>query len=148
MRAFLLTLAPLLIWHALDAGELPAGKGKEVTDRVCGGCHEAGVVAKYHNSKEDWQSIVEDMKARGADGSEEDFRIVTAYLVHFFGPEINVNKAPAQEMAAQLELTSPEAEAIVNYRSEKGAFRSFADLKKVPGLDVSKLEPIQQRIVY
>jgi competence ComEA-like helix-hairpin-helix protein len=148
MRRWFLTIVPLALLSAAQAQDLPAGQGKEVADRVCGGCHEPSVVTKYRNSKDDWQSIAEDMKARGADGSEDDFKTIVTYLTRFFGPEVNVNKAAANEIETQLELTSSEAEAIVKYRQEKGSFKIFADLKHVPGLDVKKIEPIQQRIVF
>ena len=143
-----MTIAPLLVLPIAHADDLPPGKGKEITDRVCGGCHEAGVVNKYRNSKNDWQSIAEDMKARGADGSEDDFKSIVAYLTHFFGPEVNVNKAAAKELQTQLEITVREAEAIVKYRQDKGNFKAVADLRSVPGLDMTKIEPIQQRIVF
>jgi competence ComEA-like helix-hairpin-helix protein len=148
MRRLLLAIAPLLVLPMARADDLPPGKGKEVTDRVCGGCHEAGVVNKYRNSKDDWQSIAEDMKSRGADGSEDDFKSIVAYLTHFFGPEVNVNKAAAKEIQTQLEITVREAEAIVKYRQDKGNFKAVADLRSVPGLDMTKIEPIQQRIVF
>jgi competence ComEA-like helix-hairpin-helix protein len=148
MRRLFLAIAPLLVLPIAHADDLPPGKGKEVTDRVCGGCHEAGVVTKYRNSKDDWQSIAEDMKSRGADGSEDDFKTIAAYLTHFFGPEVNVNKAAAKELETQLEITPREAEAIVKYRQDKGNFKTVADLKSVPGLDMTKIEPIQQRIVF
>ena len=80
MRRLFFAIAPLLVLPLAHADDLPTGKGKEVTDRVCGGCHDAGVVTKYRNSKDDWQSIAEDMKARGADGSEDDFKTIVAYL--------------------------------------------------------------------
>jgi competence ComEA-like helix-hairpin-helix protein len=148
MRRLLLAIAPLLVLPMAHANDLPPGKGKEITDRVCGGCHEAGVVNKYRNSKDDWQSIAEDMKSRGADGSEDDFKSIVAYLTHFFGPEVNVNKAAAKELQTQLEITVREAEAIVKYRQDKGSFKAVADLRSVPGLDMTKIEPIQQRIVF
>ena len=148
MRRLLLAIAPLLILPIAHADDLPPGKGKEVTDRVCGGCHEAGVVNKYRNSRDDWQSIAEDMKGRGADGSDDDFKTVVTYLTRFFGPEVNVNKAAATELETQLEITSQEAEAIVKYRQDKGNFKAIADLRNVPGLDMKKIEPIQQRIVF
>lgn len=137
---FLASLAP--------AQDLPDGKGKEVLNRVCGSCHEAGVVSKYRDSKDDWVNIVEDMKSRGADGSDDDFQAIITYLTHFFGPEINVNKASSQELAAQLEITEKEADAIVKYRQDQGTFKAVDDLKKVPGLDIQKIQPIQQRIVF
>jgi competence ComEA-like helix-hairpin-helix protein len=148
MRRLFLAIAPLLFLPMAHADDLPPGKGKEITDRVCGGCHEAGVVNKYRNSKDDWQSIAEDMKSRGADGSEDDFKSIVAYLTHFFGPEVNVNKAAAKEIQTQLEITVREAEAIVKYRQDKGNFKAVADLRSVPGLDMTKIEPIQQRIVF
>jgi competence protein ComEA len=148
MRRLFLAIAPLLVLSIAHADDLPPGKGKEVTDRVCGGCHEAGVVTKYRNSKDDWQSISEDMKARGADGSEADFKSIVAYLTHFFGPEVNVNKAAAKELETQLEITSQEAGAIVKYRQDNGNYKTVADLRNVPGLDMTKIEPIQQRIVF
>ena len=148
MRRLFFAIAPLLVLPLAHADDLPPGKGKEVTDRVCGGCHEAGVVTKYRNSKDDWQSIAEDMKSRGADGSEDDFKSIVAYLTHFFGPEVNVNKAAAKEIQTQLEITVREAEAIVKYRQDKGNFKAVADLRSVPGLDMTKIEPIQQRIVF
>jgi len=113
MRRLFLAIAPLLVLPIAHADDLPPGKGKEATDRVCGGCHEAGVVIKYRNSHDDWQSIAEDMKSRGADGSEDDFKSIVAYLTHFFGPEVNVNKAAATEIETQLEITSQETGAIV-----------------------------------
>jgi competence protein ComEA len=141
----LLLLAFLALARAQD---LPDGSGKEVTNRICGGCHEAGVVVKYHNAKEDWESVVDDMRGRGADGSDDDFKAIVAYLARFFGPEVNVNRAVASDMEAQLEITADEAGAIVKYRQAQGKFKDFSDLAKVPGLDTKKLEPIKQRIVF
>lgn len=144
VRALLL-LALLPLARAQD---LPDGAGREVTNRVCGACHEAGVVVKYHNAKDEWQSIVEDMRGRGADGSDDDFKAIVSYLAHYFGLEVNVNKAAAADLESQLEITAAEAAAIVKYRQDQGNFKGFSDLGKVPGLDMKKIEPIKQRIVF
>jgi competence protein ComEA len=141
----LLLLAFLALARAQD---LPDGSGKEVTNRICSGCHEAGVVVKYHNAKEDWESVVDDMRGRGADGSDDDFKAIVAYLARFFGPEVNVNRAVASDLESQLEITVDEAGAIVKYRQAQGKFKDFSDLAKVPGLDVKKLEALKQRIVF
>jgi competence protein ComEA len=141
----LLLLAFLALARAQD---LPDGSGKEVTKRICGGCHEAGVVVKYHNAKEDWEAVVDDMRGRGADGSDEDFKAIVAYLARFFGPDVNVNRASAPDLESQLEITADEAGAIVKFREAQGKLKDFSDLAKVPGLDVKKLEPIKQRIVF
>lgn len=145
-------LVPSLLLLAFLAGaraeDLPDGNGKEVTNRICGGCHGAGVVVKYHNAKEDWESVVDDMQGRGADGSDDDFKVIVAYLARFFGPEVNVNRAAASDLESQLEITAGEAAAIVKYRQVNGKFQDFSGLAKVPGLDVKKLEPIKQRVVF
>jgi competence protein ComEA len=131
-----------------QAQDLPDAKGKDVTNKVCGSCHEAGVVSKYRNSQDDWVSIVEDMKGRGADGTNEDFKTIVAYLTYFFGPDVNINKASTKELQTQLDITSEESDAIVKYRQDQGDFKSFDDLKKVPGLKISKMESLQHRIVF
>ena len=99
-------------------------------------------------NKEVWQSLADDMRSRGADGTDEEFKTVVTYLTKYFGPAVNVNTAAATEMEAQLEITGPEAAAIVKYRTDKGNFKVFADLSKVPSLDMTKLEPLKKRIKF
>jgi competence protein ComEA len=143
-----LALLPLGLPSPARAQELPEGSAKEATNRVCGACHEAGVVVKYHNAKEDWESVVEDMRGRGADGSEDDFKAIVAYLARYFGPDVNVNRATAAELESELGITATEAGAIVKYREDYGKIKDFSDLGKVLGLDMKKLEPLEQRIVF
>jgi competence protein ComEA len=149
MNRFLAILTPLVTLLApAQAQDLPDGAGKDITDKVCGACHEAGVVTKYKYSKDDWQGVIDDMRGRGADGSDEDFKAIVAYLAHYFGPEVNVNKVSAADLQNQLGLTASEAAAIVKYREAQGNIKNLDELKKVPGLDAKKIEPIQQRIVF
>jgi competence protein ComEA len=147
MRILASALLPLAFISLAHAQDLPDGLGKDVTVRVCGACHDPGVVAQYHNSKDDWQPIVDDMRGRGADGSDADFKVIVDYLGHYFGPTVFINKAPATEIES-LGLTSAEAAAIVTYRQTNGDFKDMSDLRKVPGLDMKKLEPIQSRILF
>jgi competence ComEA-like helix-hairpin-helix protein len=148
MKPLFIAILPLVWLAPVQAEDLPQGKGKDVIEKVCGGCHEAAVVNKYHNSEDQWQAVADDMRGRGALGSDEEFQTIITYLTHFFGPEVNVNKAGAAELEKQLAITSAEAGAIVKYREAQAAFKAFSDLRKVPGLDMTKLEPIQQRIVF
>jgi competence protein ComEA len=148
MKILWRALLPLSFLTFAHAQDLPDGPGKDVTVRICGACHEAGVVTKYHNSKDDWQPVVDDMRARGADGSDADFKMIVDYLAHYFGPTVAVNKAPASELESELGLSSTEAAAIVKYRQANGNFKDMADLRKVPDLDMKKLEPIQSRLLF
>ena len=138
----------LLAFAIAQAQDLPEGKGKDTFAKVCSACHDAGVVVTMHQSKDDWQSTIDDMKGRGADGSDADFKTILDYLSKYQGPEVNVNKASADDLQKQLELTSAEAAAIVKYRQDKGDFKSWEDVQKVAGVDAKKLEPLKGRLVY
>jgi competence ComEA-like helix-hairpin-helix protein len=47
-----------------------------------------------------------------------------------------------------LEISSKDAEAVVHYREQKGAFHSAEDLKKVPGFDSAKVEAVKNRLEF
>lgn len=99
-----------------------------------------------HVNKDAWSDVVNDMKARGADGSNADFDAVIAYLAKYFGAEVNVNKATAKELQ-DLDLTDAEAAAIVKARPADG-YKTLAEVEKVPGVDGKKLEPLKDRIKF
>lgn len=148
MKKLVLASFPLLFFMVAQAQDLPEGKGKDTYLKICGACHDAGVVVTMHQSKDDWQSTVDDMKGRGADGSDDDFKTIVNYLAKFQGPEVNVNKASADDLQKQLDLTSAEAAAIVKYRQDNGDFKGWPDVQKVSGVDAKKLEPLKGRLVY
>jgi competence ComEA-like helix-hairpin-helix protein len=134
--------------HAQD---FPDGPGKETTQQACSQCHGLRQVAASKHSPEEWNNIVTDMIGRGATITEEDIPVIVAYLAKSFpknGGSINVNRASAKELADSLRLTAEEAEAVVKYREENGYFNKFQDLEKVAGLDIKKLEPARDRLVY
>ena len=148
MKLLLRASLPFAILTLAQGQDLPNGPGKEVTTKICGACHEAGVVVKYRSSKDDWQGVVEDMRGRGADGSDDDFKNIINYLSHYFGPEIHINKASAADLASQIEISPTEAAVIVQYRDANGDFKDLPSLQKVPGIDMTKIDPIKQRIVF
>jgi len=88
----------------------------------------------------------------GAQGSDDDFNTVLAYLTKNFGPQVappvNINKADAVELESSLVLTKTEAAAIIQYRTEKGAFKAVDDLRNVAGLDFKKIETQKSRITF
>ena len=145
----LVSLAVLPVFAQTAAIEnLPDAKGKDVVEKVCSVCHEATAVGKYRKTKADWQAVIDDMVTRGADASDQEFDTVVDYLVKCFGPAVNVNTVAAADLTKQLELSDKEAAAIVQYRQANGAFKQLADLKKVPGLDYGKIEPVRYRITF
>lgn len=149
MKRLVIALSPLILVAVAQAqDDLPAGPGKDQVETVCTACHGPEAITAMTGTKDIWQSVVDDMKSRGAAGSDDDFKAIVNYLAKYFGPDVNVNTAPAADLADQLFLTSDEAAAIVKYRTDNGNFKAWDDLKKVPGLDIAKLEPIQKRIKF
>jgi competence protein ComEA len=130
-----------------QAQDLPAGKGKDVVEQVCGACHGTDLVSSRRATKQGWSYIVDDMVSRGASATNEQIQAINDYLAKNLG-QVNVNKGPSAEIASVLEITSDQADAIVKYRMDHGDFKSVDDLKKVPGLESAKLDTKKDRVVY
>ena len=64
------------------------------------------------------------------------------------GEKINVNTAPAADLARLPGIGGAKAEAIVTYREENGPFGSLQDLLPVPGIGEGILEKIQPYIEF
>jgi competence protein ComEA len=138
----------LLLTVAEAQEKLPKGPGRETLMRVCGACHSAENVAGMAKTREEWGALVGEMAADGAQGTNDEFNEIVDYLAAHFPKTINVNKAAATDLAAGLEITAKEAEAIVHYREEKGSFKSAEDVEKVPGVDVKKIEAKKERLTF
>ncbi|MCU1336295.1 MAG: hypothetical protein JWO19_1876 [Bryobacterales bacterium] len=147
-RLFLLVPALSLFLIPAHAQSFPEGPGKSVFENTCGGCHGADIVIGQTGTREVWQDTVDSMRGRGATGTDDDFKLIVNYLTKYFGVPVNVNQSTAKDLASNLDITSDEAEAMVKYRTDKGNFKEWADLSKVQGLDVKKLEPIKSRIKF
>jgi len=127
---------------------LPDGPGKAAFQKVCTGCHALESVMRSRNSRERWGEVVDDMVSRGAHGTDEEIDKVIDYLATNFSKRINVNKAASAEIAKALGLSGRDADAIVSYRVERGAFKELGDLKKVPGLDAKKVDDWKDRVEF
>jgi competence protein ComEA len=132
---------------------LPDGPGKETTVKVCGKCHGMDVTVSRRETADGWNAIVLQMIKRGAKGTDDQFGVIVDYLADHFPksealPRIAINTASAKDLESSLGVTEKEAAAIVQYREDKGKFKSFDDLLKVPGVDASKLEPKKSRIDF
>jgi competence protein ComEA len=131
-----------------SAGQRPAAlSGKEAVERICSNCHELETVTGARRTRIGWQRMVEDMAARGAEGSEEEFAAIVSYLTAAFG-KVNVNTASAGELEKTLGISAGEAKAIVEYREKNGKIGSFEELAKVGGLSAEKLRPKRPLIAF
>jgi competence protein ComEA len=132
--------------------ELPDGPGKAATERVCGRCHSPERAASLRQGRRAWEDTIVKMIKLGAQGSDEELDAVLGYLSNHFGPQspkpLEINKARAVDLEAVLLLKRSQAEAVIAYRNENGTFKSIDDLRKVPGLDLQKVDAKASRIVF
>lgn len=145
---FLLTLVSVpTMAQGSRASELPPGEGKDTLLRACSDCHGMEVIEGQRRTRKQWQVSVDDMVARGAEASEPDVKAIVEYLTRALG-RVNVNRASPEEIHAVVDMTPADAAAIVEYRQRHGEFKSLDDVKRVPGLDASKVESRKDRIVF
>jgi len=89
-RPFSIALAALIASvsaHAAPAGNPPpdaaapaAGSGLAVINRSCTSCHDSGQIIQARRG-EDWQPIIERMRANGANISDSDAKTLLDYLI-------------------------------------------------------------------
>jgi competence ComEA-like helix-hairpin-helix protein len=130
-----------------SAQELPKGKGGDLLDTKCTSCHTLARVT-IEKSRDQWEESVKAMIGYGAELTPAEEKTVVEYLAKYFGEQVNVNEASAADLQREFELTQKEAEALVQTRKDKGPFKEWNDLSKVPGLDMKKLEDLRDRIKY
>jgi len=155
-------LLGLLLWPGWARSQsLPGGKGRAEFQRICGKCHGTETVTKLRQSAEQWSATIDDMVGRGAEGTDDELELIVKYLAANFGKDkvengsnapaaqkININTAEAAELTGVLGFSKGDAAAIVQYRTEKGDFKEWSDLRKVPDIDLKKLEEQKDRIVF
>ncbi len=136
------------------AAQQPSG-GAPATDdpdaavfvQMCVKCHDAARITALRRSKVEWEEIINKMIERGATGTEKEFETVFGYLVRNFG-KVNVNRAAADDIAMILSLSEKDAQAIVAYRNTNGSFADYDALKKVPDIDLKKLEEHKDAVTF
>jgi hypothetical protein len=74
--------------------QLPDGPGKELLPKLCAGCHDLTFTISTRETEDGWTRIVNDMRSKGADGSEEDFAKVIAYLATYLGKPGRIDAVP------------------------------------------------------
>ena len=67
------------------AQKLPDGKGKEIVEGACDGCHGLDQIMGRTWSAEKWRDVVKKMVDKGASLSDDEFKTVVDYLAANFG---------------------------------------------------------------
>jgi competence protein ComEA len=137
---------------AAGYAQLPEGPGRAETAKLCSQCHELSRSISLHQDRAGWDATVAKMVNLGAKASDVEIQVVTNYLAKNFPaeevPMIHVNTARAIEFESGLSLRRSQAAAVIAYRTKNGPFKSIADLEKVPGIDVQKIEAKKDRLIF
>ena len=141
--ALLLVILPAF----LAAEPFPDRPGKKTIDKLCGGCHGLQYFAAMRKNRAAWTISVNDMASRGMNAEDAEIETAIDYLARYL-TRLNVNQAPAAQLADILSLAPAEADAIVAYRTKNGEFPNFDALVKVPGVDPKKLAAQRDRIGF
>jgi mono/diheme cytochrome c family protein len=72
--------------NAFAAAALPEGEGRATVLSVCTKCHGPTNFSNLRMSRTAWEDEVEDMKDKGAIGTDDDFKKVIDYLAKNFPP--------------------------------------------------------------
>lgn len=131
---------------------LPEGPGRTETERLCQGCHDISQSVSLRQDRNGWSATVIKMVGFGVKATDEELGILVEYLAKHYPagelPPLDVNKARAIQLESRLSLKRSEAAAILRHRSEHGPFKSLQDLLAVPGIDTTKIESKQDRLVF
>ena len=67
--------------------DIPDGEGKDIVMKVCTPCHGTAEFAGRKLTRKEWDEKVDQMAARGARASDEEFDQIVNYLAKNFGKE-------------------------------------------------------------
>jgi len=74
--------------------------------------------------------------------------ILISMSTSIFAAQVNINLADSKTIASSLTGIGPsKAEAIVEYRSENGPFKSIEDIKNVKGIGSKVFEKIKADLI-
>jgi hypothetical protein len=135
----------------LAQSQLPDAPGKEETMRICGTCHPADRAASVRLTRAGWQDVIGKMVGLGAKGTDAELETVLGYLSTNFKGEgrkpLNLNTATAVDLQSIVLMLRKESAAWIAWRAKQGPCKTLDDLKKVPGLEFSKIEERRERLV-
>jgi competence protein ComEA len=117
-----------------------ATEAEVTTGQVCGAqCHPVPEITGTRRTWRQWNDSVVAMSALGVTATDAQLLTVKLYMTRYYGA-VNVNTAGAAELSAVLGLSSKDAAAIVEYRKANGNFANVDALKKVEGIDATKID--------
>jgi competence protein ComEA len=130
-----------------SSSRFPAGPGRDALFHVCGNCHGPESVLGHLKTHDEWSKILDEMANNGAQGSDEEWTQILAYLDQHYSL-IFINKATAKDLETTLDVAPAVAAAIVRRRTEHGPYTSIDDLTQVPGVAAATIEARKDRLIF
>ena len=115
--------------------------------QMCSECHDAARIVSMRRTKTDWEDVINKMIEKGATGTEKDFESVFEYLLRNYG-KIYINTTTPDEIMKILGLSRKDADSIIAYRGAHGPFADLEAIKKVPDIDVKKLDEHRDAVAF
>jgi len=106
-------LCGLCVSGAALAQNLPDDTGKAEFIHNCLDCHSAGMVLRAKKTPDEWRKNVDDMAARGSDGSKEDIDKVVVYLDKYFATNQSGPAAATQSTTPSSSTEDDRAKRII-----------------------------------
>ena len=78
-------LLSMTVSTVVRGDDLPDGEGKDVVLKVCTPCHGVSEFSAKRLTRMEWDDKVDNMAARGARASDEEFDLIVKYLAKNFG---------------------------------------------------------------
>lgn len=133
-----------------EHGEKAAGTGKEGAASAVAAANAAGgggaIAAGTNGAAE---SAAGSSKAAGVTGSSASAASEAASPSQASADgKINVNTADAAALMNLPGIGAKKAQAMIDYRSSKGAFRSLSDLGEVKGIGPKLLEKLKPLVIF
>jgi putative heme-binding domain-containing protein len=125
-RAMCALFCGLCISSEAFSRALPDGKGKTEFIHNCTACHRADMVTRVPKTPDEWRKSVDEMAARGTDGSKEDLDSVVLYLVTNYGTgksgsaAATQSPAPASTLNGSAAQNSSQTERVKREITENG----------------------------
>lgn len=116
---------------------LPAGRGAELTQKLCTSCHTVENFIGLRRSASDWNDTVAVMVAYGAPIDASQATVVVRYLGEVFGPDspplVDVNRAGRRDLEKLPGLDTVPIEALLTHRERRGDFKSLKQVREILG---------------
>jgi hypothetical protein len=105
IAATLISMTITVTATAQSSDPLPGGAGKPLVQRMCGGCHNLRVVTSQRATHDRWETIVQQMVARGVDATDEEIETMVDYLAKNYPPTAKATAPPQSPSSSPHRVT-------------------------------------------